>query len=250
MKQEDLEILVQQLRQGDQTVRATIIANHMRLAMSIVAKYVGRYPYLTDDMVGATMMGICQAVDWAPTRLYNNNITPYIYQTCERFIRDLIETRFAVNIPRKTYASLREEESAFIPLVQMINAIKPDEDNYLDEFDLLTEQAANTIEDNPMLFEELIESLALSARDRVVIDMLIESYTLEEIGNTLGVTKEMVRILKDKIGDKLKWRLQLKENECIDTTESLHTLSTEIPLSQISTSDSTPGCLVKSSASA
>jgi DNA-directed RNA polymerase specialized sigma subunit len=81
MKQEELRPLVQQLRQGDTSVKATIIANHMRLAMSIVSKYAGRYPYIVDDMVGATMMGICQAVEWASTRLYDNNIPPYIYQT-------------------------------------------------------------------------------------------------------------------------------------------------------------------------
>jgi len=158
-------------------------------------------------MVGAAMMGICQAVDWAPTRLYDNNITPYIYQTCERFIRDLIEKRNVVNMPRETYQKLREED-AFVPLVQMINAIKDDEDNYFDEYDLITEQAARVVEENPILFEELVESLALSSRDRMVVNLLVEDYTQTEIAKLLGVSDEMIRLIRRQIGEKLQRRLK------------------------------------------
>jgi len=207
MPASELGLLVARLRQGDTSVASTITGNHMRLAMSIVAKYAHRYPYLTDDMVGAAMMGICQAVDWAPTRLYDNNITPYIYQTCERFIRDLIEKRNVVNMPRETYQKLREED-AFVPLVQMINAIKDDEDNYFDEYDLITEQAARVVEENPILFEELVESLALSSRDRMVVNLLVEDYTQTEIAKLLGVSDEMIRLIRRQIGEKLQRRLK------------------------------------------
>jgi RNA polymerase sigma factor (sigma-70 family) len=172
--------------------------------MAIVAKYAGRYPYIVDDMVGAAMMGICQAVDWASTRVYDNNIMPYIYQTTERFVRDLIETRFVIQIPRKAFKALYEEQDAFIPMVQMVHAVKDDEDNYQDEYDLLTEQSAHTVEEHPILFEELIESLALSARDRIVVDMLIENYEQQEIAQLLGVSKMMITHIKKQIGDKLE----------------------------------------------
>jgi RNA polymerase sigma factor (sigma-70 family) len=202
MPASELELLVARLRQGDTSVSATITGNHMRLAMSIVAKYAHRYPYLTDDMVGAAMMGICQAVEWAPTRLYDNNITPYIYQTCERFIRDLIEKRNVVNMPREMYQKLREED-AFVPLVQMINAIKDDEDNYFDEYDLITEQSARIIDENPILFEELIESLALSSRDKMIVNLLVEEYSQTEIAKLIGVSDEMIRLIRKQIGEKL-----------------------------------------------
>lgn len=219
MKQEELAPLVDQLRQGNEAVKATIIANHMRLAMAIVAKYTGRYPYLIDDMVGAAMMGICQAVDWAPTRLYDNNITPYIYQTVERHIRDLIETRFVINIPRKTFKTLYEEEGAFLPIVQTIHSTKFDEDNPHDDYDLLDEIALKRVEEYPMFFEELLESLALTARERMIIDLLIEDYNQTEIAQLIGVSSERVRQIRMEIGTRLKKRVHVIADYIEGTTQ-------------------------------
>lgn len=204
MTPEELTPLVERLRQGDNSVKATIIGDHMRLCMSIVAKYAARYPYLVDDMVGAAMMGACQAVDWAPTRMYDNNITPYIYQTCERFIKETIEHRLVIYIPRRRFTTLHEEADAFVPLVQTINATREEDE---DDYDLLSEHAARTVGENPLLFEELLESLALTARDRTVVDMLIENYTQVEIAEAIGVTPMAVSYIKQTIGEKLRRRL-------------------------------------------
>jgi RNA polymerase sigma factor (sigma-70 family) len=105
----------------------------------------------------------------------------------------------------------------------MINAIREDEDNNLDEYDLISEQAAKTIEEHPILFEELLESLALSARERMIIDLFIENYSQTEIAKLLGISDERVRQLRLEIGEKLQRRTR-----CTDTMESLRASSTGI----------------------
>lgn len=199
LKPSDLEPLVARLRQGDETVKPTIVGHHMRLAMSIVSKFAGRYYYLVDDLVGAAMVGICQAVDWAPTHLYDNNITPYIYQTCERHVRDLIEKRLAITIPRGVFCSLQDERNLFLPVVNFTTKLD-DEGN---EYEQMDEIAAKTVEEHPLLFEELLESLALSAKEKTVLQMLLEAYTQDEIAAVVGLTRQRVSQISKSIGARL-----------------------------------------------
>jgi hypothetical protein len=147
------------------------------------------------------MMGICQAVDWAADRMYDNNITPYIHQTCERHVKELIENRMVVTIPRKTFTSLKEEEE-FVPVMNTIH-VREDEDNPTSMYDHMTELEAKTVEENPILFEELLESLALPTRDKIVIDMLMADYTLTEITNVVGTTVANLSLVKYKVGHQL-----------------------------------------------
>jgi DNA-binding CsgD family transcriptional regulator len=73
-----------------------------------------------------------------------------------------------------------------------------------------------------MLFEELLESLALSAKERMIVDMMLENYNGAEIGEILGLTRQAINVIKLRIGDKLK------EELCTDTTASLRMSSMAI----------------------
>lgn len=205
-----LEALVVRLRTGDLSVKNEIIGGHMRLGMSATAKYSRRYPFLRDDLIGASMFGICQAVDWAATKLYDNNITPYIYRTCDRFIRDMVEARNPIRIPRRTFLALTDDGDMFVPLVQAITHID-DDGNYYDEYDKLSE-VSGTIEEHPMLFAEMLESLLLSARDRTLIDMLLEDWTQTEIAEHLGVSKMYITQMKQQIGERIRHYQKRIEN--------------------------------------
>lgn len=109
-----LNDLVQRLRDGDLSVKTEIINGHMRLAMSIVAEFAT--PHRADDLVGEALLGLTQAVVWSgphadpgnpdtilPSRLHDNNITPYIATTIRRYIRDFISTDRAVFMPGRTF---------------------------------------------------------------------------------------------------------------------------------------------------
>jgi DNA-directed RNA polymerase specialized sigma24 family protein len=60
------------------------------------------------------------------------------------------------------------------------------------------------------LLEKILESAGMNEREEIVLRMLtIEGYTLEEIGQVLGVTKERVRQMEIRILRKLRkaqWR--------------------------------------------
>lgn len=108
---EALSSLVQKLRDGDDSVKHSIIEGHMRLAMSIVAEFAT--PFRADDLVGEALLGLTQAVEWSgphtidgvdhPSRLHDNNITPYIASTIRRFLRDFISTDRSVFMPGRTF---------------------------------------------------------------------------------------------------------------------------------------------------
>lgn len=203
MPHAEMAQLVDRLRQGDSTVKATIIANHMRLAMSVVTKFSLRYASFLDDMIGAAMMGIVQAVEWAPTRLYDNNIAPYIYATVERHIRDVIEHRFPIDIPRGQFKTLMEEKEAFVPLIQYVSTGPYDEENPTNHFDYLDDHAAKVVEEHPLLFEEFLESLALNHRERTVVNLILEDYKQTEIAKIMDVSDEYVHQIRMKIKEKI-----------------------------------------------
>jgi RNA polymerase sigma factor (sigma-70 family) len=197
-----LQDLVAKLRAGDASVGPTIIGGHMRLCMSVVAKYAHKYPYITDDLVGAAMYGLVQAVDWAKERMYDNNITPYIHQTCERFVREFVEDRLPIRIPRNTYSDMKQDRDAFVPLINSLSQ-KFDEDNPEYSAEYMNEPESRMVEENPILFEELLESLALPARDKIIVDMLMDGYSLQEVANYFGESKQLVSLWKQKIGNQI-----------------------------------------------
>jgi len=55
------------------------------------------------------------------------------------------------------------------------------------------------------LLEKILESAGMNEREEIVLRMLtIEDYTLEEIGQVLGVTKERVRQIEVRTLEKLR----------------------------------------------
>lgn len=69
----DLEKLVIRLREGDDSVKHTIILAHLRLAISSACKF-GKQK----DFASAAMLGVVVAVEKAREKLTDNNITYFI----------------------------------------------------------------------------------------------------------------------------------------------------------------------------
>jgi RNA polymerase sigma factor (sigma-70 family) len=179
-----LESLVIKLKSGE-PVGPKIIEGHIKLAMAIVGRYYGRTRNSADDLVGAALYGLCQAVEWAPKRLHDHNITPYIVSTIHRHISDHIEQNHLVRIPRETYKNLRETGSV-VPLPIDKNR---DLDIFIDdeEYEYVDRVTPVHKDDTPqIIIDEIRSSLMLTDFEDKMLDLKLKGFTYREIADRLG----------------------------------------------------------------
>lgn len=176
---ERLENLVQRLRGGDRSVANEIICGHLGLAYSIANIFTNDEDQ-RDEVVSAALFGLVQAVEWSASgRLYDNNITPYIYST----MRSFINRHFSDIAP--------------IPGYSLTNTV------YMDDYDSEIESTymPTTVDDYEFITDELLEML--SDEDRELINFILEGYTITEIASKLNVSVGTVTYRKYKIQERL-----------------------------------------------
>lgn len=88
---ERLAELVPRLRLGDESVYDEIFFGHIRLAISIVSKYVWQCPKLEDDLLAEGMYALTIAIKHARHKLRDNNITPWITTNVHRYLSACID---------------------------------------------------------------------------------------------------------------------------------------------------------------
>jgi len=191
LPEDEVISLVQQLRAtGDKDARDQLIESHVPLAAYIGRKFAYHYPERRDDIIAASFLGLTQAVDWAATRLTDDTIAPYISTTVKRFITDFIESDSLMPIPRKMYKQLRVKGS-LLPFFNSMESSQEDEENYCPAD--YTENVPSVEFDEGA--DELLAHIIRDDRDQVIIDLLLEHYTMQEIGDELGLSKQYISML-------------------------------------------------------
>lgn len=164
-----------------------IIEAHMQNALILGRWYAKVHKRASDDLVSAAYLGLCQAVAWAPERLHDCNITPYIVSTIHRFCRECIEADHTVVIERRARKEYRERhgDGRVVALT----------DDHAIESDI----ARN------MIAAELLDTFC--PRHRAVIELRLLGMTQVQIAAALNVSQPMVhKYLRD-----IKETPQLKE---------------------------------------
>lgn len=184
-----LEALVIRLKNGDQSAAVEIINGHIRLAISIATRYSLRSG---DDIVSAAMYGVCQAVQWAPTRLKDLNITPYISATIHRFISDSHTEEDVVHFPK----GIEKVTVNYIPWVAERNA---DCDIFIDDERHGPDTLIPVSYDDLFNLEEAIADLNLPRSHTLVLKLKLEGYTHEQIGQKLEIKKRDITRMFVKI---------------------------------------------------
>ncbi len=177
LDKEILEAKVIKLRAGDKTVVDAIVESHIPLVITIASQYSRFRPQQKDQIISDGLCGLCQAVEWASTRMYDNEITPYISTTVRRHIRDGMEKRSLIPIPRRTFKKLIQDEDF------NGNKILSSEDIP----EVCIKHHYEHLETT-----DLYKYLHLSKREKRVLAMRMASHTLKEIGEAIGVSKEYV----------------------------------------------------------
>lgn len=163
---------IQDLVSGLPGTKDLIIEHHMQLARSIGVWYARRNRRAADDLISAAYLGLCQAVEWAPTRLHDHNITPYIVVTMHRYCREAIEADHTVVIERRARKEYRESRGEGKMTV------------------LMDDDAVEQSPDQRLLMAELMETFCI--RHRTVIEMRLGGYNQCEIAEKLNCSQPMV----------------------------------------------------------
>lgn len=189
IESEELEILVTRLKSGDQSVAVEIINGHIRLAIDIATRYSLRDG---DDIVSAAMYGVCQAVQWAPTRLHDLNITPYIVATVHRFISDSHTENDVVHTPKGV-------EKMIFNYLSWVPERNEDCDIFIDD----NERGPDTL--IPVSYDDFFDTnnaiadLNLPRDHALALKLRLEGYTHKQIGQKLEIKKRDVTRIFVKI---------------------------------------------------
>lgn len=181
-------------------VMGAIIKGHIRLASQIAGRYMWKHPLKSEDIVSAAMFGLVQAVEWAPERLRDHNITPYIVTTIHRFISEYLERDHLVRIPRNEY-SKRLQANKYIPIIFDIDPKEDDEENR--EYDTVGSFDPPVYDtDKPIEFEDLCDRLELTYEERRIIDLRVKGYTQQEVGEIIGKKRQWIGFVLEKLQER------------------------------------------------
>lgn len=182
----EVEVLTHRLRLGDTHVRDALIESHMPLAIHLAQRYPkGK----RDDYIAQAFLGVTQAVDWAPTRLTDDNISPYVRVTIRRFLNEFFTSDSLLPIERRAYAKMAEENK-FVPYVRTIEAVEDDEENYVPSDDL--DVCPAVVDDEALVGRELYNHVVKDGKTQTIIEGLMKGLSMEAIGASMGCSKQYI----------------------------------------------------------
>jgi len=183
------ELVIRYKATKDETSREKLILHHVRLACYIAGRYIKHYKWREDDLIGAALLGLIQAVDWVPERLKDNNITPYIAVTVRRHVTDFLQNDHVINVKRKEFKKRAQNGIQCAPYFHQVEDDERDEEN---------PQSGYTLDATPHIMhdfsgtDELYKFLATNDKYAMILSLLMEEYTPTEIATEMGITKQYV----------------------------------------------------------
>lgn len=186
------------IRLQNQNAIEEAICGHMRLAMEIVGRYlfVLKHDRWVDDLVGAAMEGLCDAVNNASARLRDDNLTGYIVATIHGRLSRCIDCMPVVRIPRQTRNSRKKAGKSDLPPDPQVLQI--DTLSKLKHLNWLVPVSVNS--DVKILeLKEIIDKVAFSETHRKILGLLEQSYTLDEIAEQLDLAKTSVWLMRQEM---------------------------------------------------
>jgi RNA polymerase sigma factor (sigma-70 family) len=191
---------IAKLKNGCSKARDSLILEHMDLAMRLAGSYWLNNQRRMDDIRGAAMLGLVEAVEWASANLRDDNIGAVINVTVRRYINDYILYDQTVRCPKS------ERDKPHI-----ISATCHDGDgNSYEDFTLAYKLYATTTE-QMVLLREFCERMDLSYRQRNILEMRIQGHTMAEIAGVFKCTPPRISQIIKEIGNRYE-QLQSLDN--------------------------------------
>jgi len=204
---QELDQLVERLRGGDTSVVEQIVEGHLRLACYMAARYSYGRRYKADDIFSTALYGMMRAINQAPIKLINNNITPYIVELMRSQIRWFLEKDHLIPVQRKEFKRRVEEKIknpyTSVCLTMVVRGCYIDDDGeYTPEDVHMNIDNADYDNDKETDYTEFFEHLNLNEKQMEVLKYRLEGYSFEEIGTSMGFSKQYVNIIMNQIKEK------------------------------------------------
>lgn len=186
--EDELKSLVMDfLEKGNEESKTLIIEGHIRLAMSIAARYIDHFPSKTDDIVSEALLAVTESVVLAPGRLGPPfNISGWITRSIHNRISNFLCRDFVVRIPNWI--------------------IKKGGYKYT-----MQELDVNIVNKNEVIMQKLKERLhtmileaKLTDLENLIISKLLMGYKEKEIADEMKVSQQYVNRLYHLALEKLK----------------------------------------------
>lgn len=234
----EIRILIQQIRSGNEYAKTKLTEKCLRTALRITMSYEGKTSVPLEDIFMASIDGIIEAInsfDLYSNSYFTSYLSLWIKQKIDRYISDYENI---IRIPYHMYEQTKQVKDIYNECTldseklivdeisdkmnishektySLLEIIKMNDILSLDEFSenegllLYAKDDFEQIEYRLMSerFDKMLNKL--SHRELTVIKLRYgfidgKTYTLEEIGKQLGVTRERIRQMEKKALKKLK----------------------------------------------
>lgn len=209
LPKDDLSYYVNCLRKGDVTARTLLIEGHLRLAASIVGRYVGRFDInsteTVEELFSEAMYAVAKAVDAAKTNLVDDNITPYIVRTIHQHVSDCLARDRLIGVPPRTFS--RHNGQVTPPTVEHATSAGLGDtggDEYAVSFggnlaaNIDTWLVDNTLPETQPMIDDLINSFAITSTEREIVRLRLKGLSDPKISKILRIsTAQLGRIRKE-----------------------------------------------------
>jgi len=204
---EQERILVARMQAGDGVAREALIESSIPWTIQIARSYSDSM-ILADDFVGAALLGLCEAVDrFNPA--FGTRLTTYAYFRVRKRIRELFPLRSVVRVPSNQVGSDPDKQSdkAAAAMRRPVSLVE----EWTSDVELAVLGKLAAIEEDKeakLIRVEQHDRLAaaiatLPARERRIVRMRLNGYTLDQIGRRLGRSRGRVRQLEKRARKKI-----------------------------------------------
>lgn len=234
---EEVTELIKLVREGDLEARNTLYERNLRLVYKVCFRYVSTIHLMKriemEDLFQESSIGLIRAIElFSPEKgfAFSTYATWWIKQRCTRYIDDqksLIRMPvYACQLQRKFskiemeiggkdeefYLNLLAKETNHHPDTlksilayrgQVYNSIEEENEdgNRVMDLEDVTQELEQYKIDNSILVRMMC---MIPERDKKILDMRMNNYTLAEIGEEIGISKEAVRLIEKKTLIKLR----------------------------------------------
>lgn len=168
-----------------------VVASYLPYAMDRARFWWHKYPHLREDIEATAMLATVEGINASGCPSADAAIKRFLWSCINNAIKDLLEKNYIIRIPQEEIVRRRK---AGLSLNDLPRAMLMDHE---DLWEMRRSREAPTWV--YLHVADVRELLNLSERETIIVDLRIQGYTLEEIGDRLGCTKVAVHLVLKKL---------------------------------------------------
>ncbi len=189
-------------------IRNEIVGGHLRLGVSIAARFATKSKFRIDDLIGEMFLSLIESVTkFCTDSGYDDNITPYIITCIHSRLLEYIESDHTIYIPGRTvryYSAIGSNKLDKLPhqihLVQNgIIGRNTDESENSEEFSgpYVIPEIYDDYKINEIL--EILDKVTPNFIEKRIIELRVEGYSYKEISPLVGYSQSAISRMLSEI---------------------------------------------------